>query len=257
MLTRISLPTDGTIGPFPIGFNYLSGETISVTRTDTDGVTNPVPLAFVFVGTKSENQPSGSSIRLTEAQASGKLLVIRKTIDMDSPVVNWGTGSEVSQKNLQTSSRNLMEMAQQAHDVATEALTRNQAVLDGVASIVPSEVLDAAASIQADRVLAQAAASSAQAVQTSMDTRMGTELELDFGSTPIKDKVFSVSVPGVPVGPVRVDHILRAATGRAKDENELERFSCIAYAPSVGTVEIAVASLQGPVTGLYPFVLSF
>jgi hypothetical protein len=122
MYTQNSLPTDSTTGAFPIGFSYLKGSTIQVQRVGADGESNPITLAFSFVGTVSEAQPSGSAITLAVAQPAGYMLVIRKVVDMDTPVVIWNTGAEITQKNLRNTTTNLMEMAQTAQDAATRVL---------------------------------------------------------------------------------------------------------------------------------------
>lgn len=257
MFTRNSLPTDGSRGPFPIGFNYLSGDTITVTRTDNDGVTNQIPLAFTFHGSKSDSQPSGGSIRLVDPQPSGKLLVIAKVIDMDTPAVVWTAGTELSQRNLRASVTDLMEKGQAAYDLADEAYTRNKDVLDNIQSVLPENVLQAAEDIQLDRVLAQEAATEAQAASALIATRLITEIELDFGAVPTRSKLFTVEVIGVPVGPVRVDQTYKAAPGRSVDENAMDTITCTAYAATANTLTINAVSLQGPVAGKYNFVLTF
>ncbi len=134
MYTQYSLPSDGTTGPFPISFNYLDGSTISVTRYDLDGVSNPLPLTFTFAGTVSDDKPSGSSINLSAAVASGYVLTIVKTIDMDTPALVWNQGAEITQKNLRKTTRNLMEMAQTAWDLGKKALTPLAELTDFVAA---------------------------------------------------------------------------------------------------------------------------
>jgi len=134
MYTQYSLPSDGTTGPFPISFNYLDGSTISVTRYDLDGVSNPLPITFTFAGTVSDDKPSGSTINLSAAVASGYVLTIVKTIDMDTPALVWNQGAEITQKNLRKTTRNLMEMAQTAWDIGKKALTPLAELTDLVAA---------------------------------------------------------------------------------------------------------------------------
>lgn len=129
MYTKTTLPTDGTVGPFPIGINYLNGADISVTRYDADGVSNPTTLTFSFNGTPSDDQPSGTSIVLSALEAAGRVLVIEKTISLVSPVITWSQGAELSQKNLRKTSINMMEMAQTAVDLALAAKDKSDAAV--------------------------------------------------------------------------------------------------------------------------------
>ena len=172
MYAQNSLPTDSTTGPFPIGFNYLDAATISVTQYDLDGVSNPVAKTFSFAGTVSEDQPSGSTINLDVAIASGKVIKIAKTVDMDTPALVWNQGAEITQKNLRKSTRNLMEMAQTAWDYASKAYAPIGELVALVASAGASATASAAslaglsnelALTTAQKVLAQDAVSAASA----------------------------------------------------------------------------------------------
>lgn len=154
MYTRTTVPTDGTAGPFAIVFNYVNGDTIGVTLYDADGVSNPVALGFTFSGTKSDDQPEGTSVLLSATQATGKVIVIKKTISLVSPVITWNQGAELNLKNLRTNTANMMEMAQSSADQSADALTSAAASAASLATILPqaqAKVDEAAAKV----VLAQ------------------------------------------------------------------------------------------------------
>lgn len=255
MYTQNSLPTDSTSGPFPIGFNYLNASSISVTRYDTDGITNPVSLPFVFAGSISDDQPSGSTVVLATSLAAGYVLTISKAIDLDTPVLVWNQGAEITQKNLRKTTRNLMEMAQVAWDIATAALKRNQVVLDGIASVIPASVIAAASSIAADRVLAQAAAATAIAQKVQVQTG----LALDFGTAVKKNsKLFTITSVTMPIGTkVRVDLTAEPSANHSSDEVSMESIVFTAYVRAANTIDIYAESKSGSVWGIYNVVLTY
>lgn len=129
MYTSNKLPSDNSTGPFPISFNYLDGESISVTRYDADGVSNPISLGFSFSGSASADQPSGTTITLASTVPAGYVLEIMKDVDLLQPVVSWNSGADVTEYNLRTMSTNLMEMAQKAYDFATQGAVSIGAVI--------------------------------------------------------------------------------------------------------------------------------
>lgn len=267
MYTSNTLPTDGSVGAFPIGINYLDGDNLVVTLTDLDGISNPSVVPFVFSGSKTTNQPEGTTFTLLTAVPIGKLVTIKKVIDLDTPVIDWNTSAELSKSNLRKNTVNLMEMAQTAYDIANTALTRNGEVIDAIESIIPQNVIDAADAIAADRVAAEAAAVAAEAaedaatvlVTTTLTTRLQTKILLDFGTAPYKvNHTFVVAVAGVTTADdVRVTQTLDAVAGRAQDENEMDTIICKAVCLTNGNVTIYAESLYGSVTGQYGFVLTF
>lgn len=266
MYTTYTLPTDGSIGPFPIGINYLNGDNLVVTLTDLDGISNPSVVPFTIGGSITNDKPAGTTFSLVTAVAVGKLVTISKQIDMDTPVIDWNTSSELSKSNLRKNTVNLMEMAQTAYDIASKALTRNGEVIDAINAIIPENVLEAAEAIQQDRIDAEAAAvaaasseANAVAVIGTINTRLQVHLELDFGNVPAtKTKTFVVAVAGVlTTDYVRCDQVLNAPTGRSQDENEMARIVCRCACLSNGNVTIYAESLDGSVTGLYKFLLSY
>lgn len=106
--TERFLPGNGT-GPYAIGFNYLSADSIGVT-------VNGAPVGFSFAGTPSVDQPGGTSVVLAVGTTSE--VRIFKAVDLDTPVIDWTAGAELSEHNLQSMNRNLMEMSQLAYDSA-------------------------------------------------------------------------------------------------------------------------------------------
>lgn len=263
MYTSNTLPTDGSVGPFPIGINYLDGDNLVVTLTDLDGISNPSVVPFTISGSKTTNQPAGTTFSLVTAVAIGKLVTIAKVIDMDTPVIDWNTSAELSKSNLRKNTVNLMEMAQTAYDIANKALTRNGEVIDAINSIIPENVLEAAGAIQQDRIDAEAAAvaavGAAATIEVALDTRLQVHLELDFGTAPFtKTKTFEVAVSGVlTTDYVRCDQVLNAPTGRTQDENEMARIVCKCACLTNGNVTIYAEALDGSVTRLYKFLLSY
>lgn len=269
MYTSYTLPTDGSIGPFPIGINYLNGDNLVVTLTDLDGISNPSVVPFTFGGSITNDKPAGTTFSLVTAVAVGKLVTISKQIDMDTPVIDWNTSAELSKSNLRKNTVNLMEMAQTAYDIANKALTRNGEVIDAIHAIIPGNVLGAAAAIQQDRIDAEAAAAAAAASEANaanavavigtINTRLQVHIELDFGSAPYtKTKTFVVAVAGVVTSDyVRCDQVLNAPTGRSQDENEMARIVCKCACLTNGNVTIYAEALDGSVTGLYKFLLSY
>jgi hypothetical protein len=120
--TERVLAGDNTQGPFAISFNYLSGSTIKVQLEDTLG--NQVALPFTFTGIATEAQPSGTAVLLSQVAPVGYTVRIYKEVDMDTLVVDWSLGAELTQENLRSTSVNLMEQAQAAYDLAQGALTQ-------------------------------------------------------------------------------------------------------------------------------------
>lgn len=170
MYTQNSLPTDGTIGPFPIGFNYLSGATIRAVITDLDG-SNASEVAFTFAGTKSDAKPEGTTINLAVAEPSGKLLVIEKVVSLDTPVIVWNAGAEVSQKNLRSTTTNLMEMVQTSADLS-DALADRVVVTEQSLGVVVADATAAIALAEAQAAIAIAKAAEAAATLTTMDATL-------------------------------------------------------------------------------------
>jgi hypothetical protein len=119
--TESVLAGDNTTGPFAISFNYLAGSTIKVQLEDTLGT--QVALPFTFTGTPTEAQPSGTGVLLEVPSTIGYRVRIYKEVDMDTLVINWQGGAELTKENLRSSSVNLMEQAQAAYDLAQGAIT--------------------------------------------------------------------------------------------------------------------------------------
>jgi polygalacturonase len=170
MFTSNKLPSDNSIGPFPISFNYLDGESISVTRYDADGVSNPISLGFSFSGSASADQPSGTTITLASTVPAGYILEIMKDVDLLHPVVNWNSGADVTEYNLRTMSTNLMEMAQKAYDFATQGAVSIGAVIATAAQSANSAaqaLLSAnSAATSRDTAISNAAITAANATAT-------------------------------------------------------------------------------------------
>lgn len=263
MYTSYTLPTDGSIGPFPIGINYLNGDNLVVTLTDLDGISNPNVVPFTVGGSITNDKPAGTTFSLLTAVAVGKLVTISKVIDMDTPVIDWNTSAELSKSNLRKNTVNLMEMAQTAYDIANKALTRNGEVIDAINAIIPGNVLGAAEAIQQDRIDAEAAAvaavGAAATIEVALNTRLQVHLKLNFGTAPYtKTKTFVVAVAGVlTTDYVKCDQVLNAPTGRSQDENEMAHIVCRCACLTNGNVTIYAESLDGSVTGLYRFLLSY
>jgi len=117
--TERLLTGDGTAGPFAIGFNYLKASTVKVQLTDAFGI--QTYLSFTFTGTPSEAQPSGTAVLLDTPAPSGASVRIYKDISLDTLLVDWLSGAELSYDNLRTSSVHAMEQAQAAYDTAVAA----------------------------------------------------------------------------------------------------------------------------------------
>lgn len=165
MFTKTSLPSDGTVGPFPISFNYLTASSITVTRYDADGISNPTIIGRTFSGTPSDNQPAGTALILAEAVPAGYIIVISKLISLTDPVIVWNSSAELTQKNLRSTTRNLMEMAQTAHDYASKAVTHVEDLLVSVNSAASSATSAAASSTTASTAASLAASSATTATE--------------------------------------------------------------------------------------------
>lgn len=79
------------------------------------------------------------------------------------------------------------------------------------------------------------------------------EIEIDFGSTPVKSKKFTITDAGVSTGmKIMVDQSGNAATGRAADENEFTVLSARAFAKT-GSFDLYVDCLNGLASGKFKF----
>ncbi len=78
------------------------------------------------------------------------------------------------------------------------------------------------------------------------------QVTVDFGATPVRAGTFVVAVPGALVtNEVMVSQTFIAATGRSRDENEMDALTCRGYVSSSGQVTIHVTADPGPVVGEY------
>lgn len=130
MFTERTYAADG-FGPYAIGFDYLESDRIRVQWLH-DGTVQDV--GFVFEGTPSEGQPSGTSIRPDAFQSTGQYRVF-KDILMDDLVVDWNKSAALDYTNLRRMSRNLMEMAQTAYDKAVTAFDTARDALSALQGI--------------------------------------------------------------------------------------------------------------------------
>lgn len=258
MYTSHTLPSDGTRGPFTIGFDYLEGETIHVYSTDLDGYTNALDLPFKFQGTPSDSQPSGTQVVLDTAVIAGKMIVIRKVINLGELKINWAKSASLNRQSMLAMSRNLQEMAQAAYDRADAAYTRNQEVIDAIHDILPDNIIEVAQEIHTDRIAAETAASNAtSAVAAALAPRFGTEVVLDFGAHAYS-KTFVVDVPDLQAGtPVRVTQLAESVPGRDNDENEADAIMCRAMVLNDEELTIYADGMFGAVHGQYRFVLTY
>jgi hypothetical protein len=79
------------------------------------------------------------------------------------------------------------------------------------------------------------------------------ETEIDFGSTPVKSKTFTITDAGVSSGmKIIPTQSGNAATGRAADENELTVLSARAFAKT-GSFDLYVDCLNGLASGKFKF----
>lgn len=79
------------------------------------------------------------------------------------------------------------------------------------------------------------------------------QTELDFGTTPVTWKTFTVSDAVVTSASVITGVLAYVApTGKSIDELEFDSF-VLAFAPSTGTFTVAARSLLGPVVGKFKF----
>lgn len=84
------------------------------------------------------------------------------------------------------------------------------------------------------------------------------EVEVDFGSTAIRSKKFTVSMPGLVIGDgIAIALSGNAATGRKSDESEMEEFTCVGRCVATGVLTFIAKSLAGPVKGRYKFSIMF
>jgi hypothetical protein len=88
--------------------------------------------------------------------------------------------------------------------------------------------------------------------------RLSKSVEVDFGTTPVSHKLFTVTdIDAVAGTQVVCAQSLGSATGRAADENELDPLVCSASVLTPGEIRISVTALRGNVTGKYRLVYSF
>jgi hypothetical protein len=76
------------------------------------------------------------------------------------------------------------------------------------------------------------------------------EVEVDFGSTPLVVKTFTVldaNVSGTSI--IVACQSRNAPTGKGTDDNELDPLSCAAGEYAAGSFVLQVAALQGPIVG--------
>lgn len=154
--TEHVLQGTGTTGPYAIGFNYRSADSIKVF---VDGVL----VEHSFAGTPSAEQPGGTTVQL--AQATSGVIRIVKQVALDAPAVHWDAGSELDQSTLQTMNLNLMEMAQTAYDSAggsKEIAEAAQAVAEASAASISSTLSTHSAVMQGLLDLATAQAADAE-----------------------------------------------------------------------------------------------
>lgn len=82
-----------------------------------------------------------------------------------------------------------------------------------------------------------------------------TEFEINFGTTPVRSKKTSISIPTAVVGmSVAILPSGNAGSGKDEDEPEMEVFVGVAVCKVAGTLIVTVSSLQGPITGRYKFI---
>jgi len=79
------------------------------------------------------------------------------------------------------------------------------------------------------------------------------EIEIDFGSTPVKSKKFTITDAGVSTGmKIMVEQSGNPATGRSADENEFTILSARAFAKT-GAFDLYVDCLNGTALGKFKF----
>lgn len=79
----------------------------------------------------------------------------------------------------------------------------------------------------------------------------GVETEIDFGTTPVFDKAFTITDAGVSAtSKILVTQSGNAATGRQQDENEMDPLHCWTL-PAAGSFTLRCRGLEGPVAGKF------
>ena len=85
-------------------------------------------------------------------------------------------------------------------------------------------------------------------------TGVPTEVELDFGSTPVDSMIFEIADPRVTVtSKITIVQSGATPTGRTAGESELDPIAASARASGAGTFTVYCASLMGRVVGKYKF----
>ena len=102
-------PGDGNTTTFSITFDYQKESEISVT---VDGVAQS---GFTF--------PSSTQVTLTSAPASGALVRIRRTTDLDAREVDFASGSVLTEEDLDNSNIQVFHAAQEAIDTSNDAIS--------------------------------------------------------------------------------------------------------------------------------------
>lgn len=259
MFTKRFMPSDGSNGPFPIGFDYSDGKYIKVTVHDAASPT-PTQVTFSFVGTKTKEKPFGTSVILSERVPVGKVITIYKDPDLTELPVNWSDGAELSQLNLYKADSGLMDMAQTAYDRASEAIDAfadAQEVIQQVSSILPESVLAVGAQITNARNESVAAATLATETVQTFQSQLQHLVVLDFGEG-TGEATFVVEVPGLTLGTaVRLDMVAIPQDSRDVDEYEMDAVICSAFVSSTGNLTIFAKALHGPVHGRYTFALTY
>jgi len=100
---------DGSTTTFSITFDYQKESEISVT---VDGVAQS---GFTF--------PSSTQVTLTSAPASGALVRIRRTTDLDAREVDFASGSVLTEEDLDNSNIQVFHAAQEAIDTSNDSIS--------------------------------------------------------------------------------------------------------------------------------------
>lgn len=102
-------PGNGSTTTFSITFDYQKESEISVT---VDGVAQS---GFTF--------PSSTQVTLTSAPASGALVRIRRTTDLNAREVDFASGSVLTEEDLDNSNIQVFHAAQEAIDTSNDAIS--------------------------------------------------------------------------------------------------------------------------------------
>ena len=132
---------DGTAQSFDLAFPYIEQDDVTIT---VDGVS----AAFTYT--------TDTRVKLTNVAASGSVIVITRTTDIETAVVDYNDGSTLTEEDLDTQNKQLLYAMQEARD--------------GVGNVASDSA--AVSASEASASAAAAAASEANALQS--ETNAGT-----------------------------------------------------------------------------------